>query len=468
MTAKKRLEWQNLLLILTVLPSCRSLQVSIPQEEYEVASGGDITLTCSFIPAKPDVNMLVLTWEAYPDVVEDPMEPVATYFLNNAVDIAPAYEGRAFMEVDVATQQSTLRLTKLTVQDSRHFQCSVKIPNDDEGTTASSTSLLVLVPPSKPLCRLQGTAEYWHNVTLTCTSQEGSPKPTYEWKSYSVENVPRQFPPKTTEKDGALSLFNISRETSGFYICVTTNRVGSDKCNFTLAVMPGSTDFGATAGIIGGVVAGFLLLGIIVFCCYKKRSKKPKNAEGSPKEIEFSDAPEARYRDEEYHGDKKQSEYKDAVPQNSHNTGTAGHTPEEDHHHGSDSGRYRSEPDQDSQRDQYHGGRERLDQNEYGGRRDRLDDHRDRPDRFDDQRNRYGGSRDRLEEQNEYRGSRDRLDDQRNRNSRDRLDDQRDHYRDSRDRLEERNDGRGSRDRLDDHRGRYGGSRDRLNDAYDR
>lgn len=60
-------------LFISVLPCCRSLQVSIPQQEYEVASGGDITLTCSFSPARPDFNVFVLTWEAYPDDVNDPM-----------------------------------------------------------------------------------------------------------------------------------------------------------------------------------------------------------------------------------------------------------------------------------------------------------------------------------------------------------------------------------------------------------
>ncbi|XP_077393886.1 cell surface A33 antigen-like [Festucalex cinctus] len=441
MTAKKQLQWQNFLLILTVLPTCMSLQVSIPQEEYEAASGADITLTCSFTPANPDYNMLLLTWEAYPDVADEPMITVASYFLNNAVDIAPKYEGRAFMEVDVATQQSTLRLTKLTVQDSRHFQCSVKIPNDDEGTTAASTSLLVLVPPSKPLCRLQGTAEYWHNVTLTCMSQEGSPKPTYKWKSYSVENIPRHFPPKTTEKDGTLSLFNISREMSGFYICESTNRVGSESCNFTLAVMPANMNFGATAGIIGGVVAGFLILGILICFCCKKRSQKNKNAKGSPKEIEFSDAPEAgtQYRDEES-VETKQSEYKDAIPQDSRKMAAAGLTPEEDHRHASDSARYVSEREQDSQRDQRRGSRDHLDRNDYRGSRDRLEEHRD---------------------------SRDRLDDQRGRYCHDRLDDQRHRYGGSREGLDDRYDDRGSRDRLDDQRGRYGGSRDRHNDVYD-
>lgn len=64
--------------------------------------------------------------------------------MNNPVDIAPAYEGRATLEVDLSRHVSTLTLTKVTVIDSRRFQCSVMIPNDDEGTTAASTSLLVL------------------------------------------------------------------------------------------------------------------------------------------------------------------------------------------------------------------------------------------------------------------------------------------------------------------------------------
>lgn len=144
---------------------------------------------------------------------------------------------------------------------------------------------LVPVTPSKPICSLEGEAEYWHDIRLTCKSEEGSPQPRYEWKSYSVENVPRPFPPKTTESmpvsihvllwsthlwgpageflssvwlegmahqlwvvepnfchyfadDGVLSLFNVSRETSGFYICTSTNRIGSNSYNFTLAVAP--------------------------------------------------------------------------------------------------------------------------------------------------------------------------------------------------------------------------------------
>lgn len=69
---------------------------------------------------------------------------VATFYLNSRVDIAPAYEGRAFLNVDMDQQVSTLQITKVKVEDTGRFQCSVLIPDDDEGTTRATTSILVL------------------------------------------------------------------------------------------------------------------------------------------------------------------------------------------------------------------------------------------------------------------------------------------------------------------------------------
>uniref|UniRef100_UPI003AAE58D7 V-set and immunoglobulin domain-containing protein 2-like n=1 Tax=Centroberyx gerrardi TaxID=166262 RepID=UPI003AAE58D7 len=458
-----------LFLLISALPCCRNMQVSIQEREYEVAKGDDIAMTCSFIPARPDFNVLILRWETLASS-QNPTKLVATYFLNGPVNIAPDYEGRASLSVDVAKKESILRLSRVTQQDNRTFQCSVIIPNDDEGNTAATTSLLVLERPSKPICTMQGSAEYWSDISLTCMSEEGSPKPTYAWQSYSIQNIPRQFPLKTTEKDGVLSLFNISRETSGFFICMSTNRLGSASCNFTLAVMPSTMNIGATAGIIGGILAGILCLGVVIYCCCRKKNQKDKYAEGSPGEVEFHDraSPEAG---EPYWDDKSnqtqprieqlnQSEEKGVPHQNNYSDdrGTDERKFEDDQH------------SYDSRKEGYDGKGNNVDNqhhvddqhDRYGGSRDRLDDQRDRyrgsRDRLDDQRERYGGSRDRLDDQRErYGGSRDRLDDQRERygGSRDRLDDQRDRY-------------GGSRDRLDDQRDRYGGSRDRLDDQSDR
>uniref|UniRef100_A0A3P8SD80 Ig-like domain-containing protein n=1 Tax=Amphiprion percula TaxID=161767 RepID=A0A3P8SD80_AMPPE len=488
MTTEGQLWWRKLFLILTVLPCCRSLEVSIPESYYEVARGGDITLTCSFIPAVKDLSTMLLSWEASPEVAGEPLQAVASYFYSRPVNIAPAYEGRAFLEVDMNTRTSTLRLTKVTMQDSRSYQCSVNIYNDDEGTTAATTSLLVLVAPSKPICGIQGTAEYYQKITLTCKSEEGSPAPTYSWKTYSVQNMPRPFPPKTTEKDGALSLFNITRETSGFFVCTSENRIGSASCNLTLVVEPPSMSTASTIIIVAVVLAAVVVVGIIIFCCCcRKKGKQDEYAEGSPEEIEFHDKEEPevgtlKYRDDKSNSEKKQVdryEDKDVVPEISHSVAAAVQKLDDDQNsYISSKEKYdgrvndiESQRYQDDQHDRYHGSRDRLDdqRDRYGGSRDRLDDRQDRygdsdyrgsRDRLDDQRDRYGGSRDRLDDRyDNYRGSRDRLDDQRDRYgvSRDRLDDHSDRY-------------RSSRDNLNDHSDRYGGSRDPLdynNSRYD-
>lgn len=39
-------------------------------------------------------------------------------------------------------------------------------------------------------------------------------------------------------EDGILSLYNISKDTSGYYICTSSNKIRSAQCNITLAVMP--------------------------------------------------------------------------------------------------------------------------------------------------------------------------------------------------------------------------------------
>ncbi|XP_019945447.2 cell surface A33 antigen [Paralichthys olivaceus] len=472
MTTKKQVGWRKLFLILTVLPCCRSLEVSIPEREYMVASGSDVSLTCSFIPARTGYSTLVLSWEVDPENINDPMKSVATYFKNNPVDIAPAYEGRATLEVDLENHVSTLTLNKVTVKDSRRYQCSVLIPNDDEGTTTAATSLLVLVPPSPPVCSIHGKAEYWKDISLTCISEQGSPKPTYEWKSSSVENIPRVLPPRATQKDGVLSLFNISRETSGFFTCMSTNRVGTASCNITLAVTPGGMNMGSTAAIIGGVLAGLLVLGIVIFCYCRKKGKKEEYAEGAPGEVKFydRDAPEAgeQYLDDELSietKEHKQHEDMEAAPLNSYTVTVAHKFDDDQNSHSSgkerDGGKgsdINSKRYRDDQHDHYRGSRDRLD--------DKPNYHRGSRDGLDEQRDRSRGSRDRLDEQPpRSRGSRDRLDEQppRSRGSRDRLDEHPDHYRGSRDRLDdERDNYRGSRDRLDDQRDNYRGSRDRL------
>uniref|UniRef100_A0A3Q3EET7 Glycoprotein A33 n=1 Tax=Kryptolebias marmoratus TaxID=37003 RepID=A0A3Q3EET7_KRYMA len=342
-----------------VLPCCWSLQVSIPNKEHKVAKGKDVTIMCSFVPAVTVTDSFFLLWEAQPDVSGEPLP----------AEISPSYEGRASLEVDVNGGTSTLRLTKVTIKDSRHYQCSVRIFGDDEGTTAATTSVLVL-----------GERTQTFGQDLCCCS-EGSPKPTYQWTTYSVDNTPRQFPPKTTQKDGVLALFNITKETSGFFVCISSNEIDSASCNFTLAVMPGSMNLGSTAGIIGGVLAGLVVLGIIIFCCCRRKNKD-KHPEDEEKQV-------SKYED------------KDVLPQNKFRLPGMGQRLDDDQH-------------------SYNSGRDRHEE-----KGSDVDSQRYR----EDQQDRYRGSRDRLDDQRDRYGSHDRLDDQRDRyGSRDRLDDRQDRY----------------------------------------
>uniref|UniRef100_H2MBK1 Ig-like domain-containing protein n=1 Tax=Oryzias latipes TaxID=8090 RepID=H2MBK1_ORYLA len=386
---------------------CWGLDVSIPKQEYTVKKGEDVELICNFKPAVAIANNFLLTWDAYPDVTGAPLSDRLKVFKRVPVDIAPNYEGRASLEVNVERKTSTLRLTGVTMKDSRHYQCSVKISGDDEGTTAASTSVLVLEPPSPPICRIQGKVEYYHDINLTCMSEEGSPKPVYTWTTFSVENIPRQFPPKTTQKDGVLSLYNISRETSGYFICTSKNSIAVASCNVTLAVVPGMND---KTGEIGQ------MLDVDQFS-YKSSSVGVKDGKGS-------DFDSVRYQDD----------------QHNHYRGSREHLDDQRDHYG-------SRDRLDDRRENY-GSRDHLDNRQRYGSRDNLDD----------QRGRYGGSRDRLDDRTERYGSRDRLDDRSERHgSRDRLDDRSERY-GSRDRLDDRSERHGSRDRLDDHSDQYQGS----------
>ncbi|KAG7238794.1 hypothetical protein INR49_030338 [Caranx melampygus] len=218
----RQLGWQKLFVVLTVLPCCRSIEVSIPEKEYEVARGGEINLICSFIPAQAEVSTVVITWEAFSDNENDPLNAIATSFSGKPVDIAPAYEGRAFMDVNLIKHESTLRLTKVTMQDNRRYQCSVLIPGDSEGTQAAITSLLVL----------------------------------------------------------------------------------------------GGANEASLAVVVGGAVAGVLVLGILIFCCCRRNGKNDKYVEGAAGDVQYyeKDGPEFgdQFVDEKSNSEMKQSkQYED-------------------------------------------------------------------------------------------------------------------------------------------------------------
>ncbi|XP_076838726.1 cell surface A33 antigen-like isoform X2 [Brachyhypopomus gauderio] len=199
----------------------------------------------------------------------------------SSLDTSDEYKDRATLNYSILQGTANLVLNSVIPMDTRVYKCKVQIPGDTTGKQMDSTKLLVLMAPSIPKCAIQGKAEFYQNISLSCYSDEGTPTPTYKWTSFDNANKPRPNPPKSTDVNGVLSLYNISTDNSGYFICTSTNKIRSNSCNLTLTVTAPSMNVASTAGIIGGVVAVLLILLFVVYCydCRRKQQKQEKHEE---------------------------------------------------------------------------------------------------------------------------------------------------------------------------------------------
>ncbi|NXU94673.1 GPA33 protein, partial [Xiphorhynchus elegans] len=126
----------------------------------------------------------------------------------------------------------SITIKEVTMEDNGMYVCSIRLRNNIP-RQSMVMSLIVLVAPSKPDCRILETPQYGHAIKLTCISQEGSPKPIYTWKSFNIQNDPHAL-----ENREGMGNSKISMDNSGFYVCTSTNVVGSEFCNMTVSTVP--------------------------------------------------------------------------------------------------------------------------------------------------------------------------------------------------------------------------------------
>ncbi|XP_069492069.1 cell surface A33 antigen [Ambystoma mexicanum] len=250
------------LVLLAVLDAALAIKVTANPKVIQVARGKNATLPCKYETTAASKSGGIATWKRFLDQAE-----LISRFFNQETTVGETYTDRVAFTGDPDGDDLSVFISQVKMGDNGTYQCEVIIPRDRQGTPLDKVDLLVLVAPSKPKQSIAGTVEYGQVITLTCFSEEGSPIPTYTWQSYSVENQLRPLPPTAVVDKGDLTLKNISADTSGFYFATVSNTVGKEFCNITVAVMPPSMNIGFYAGIIGGSVAGILLIGIIAYCC---------------------------------------------------------------------------------------------------------------------------------------------------------------------------------------------------------
>uniref|UniRef100_A0A8C2SWL3 Glycoprotein A33 n=1 Tax=Coturnix japonica TaxID=93934 RepID=A0A8C2SWL3_COTJA len=238
-----------------VLVTSYALTVETPIKNVEVARGKNATLHCNF----------------HTSISTHPGDFVVWKKIISAVNqvYGKGYENRIQFTGDVNSGDISITIQEVTMEDNGTYVCSVRL-REDPPRQSALTSLFVLIAPSKPECKIVGTAEYGQNINLTCFSHEGSPKPTYTWQSFNVQNEPRSL---DRPLSGQITLKNISADTSGFYICTSTNSVGKEFCNMTVSVVPPSMNIALYAGIAGGVLAAVIVIGILAYCCCCRENK---------------------------------------------------------------------------------------------------------------------------------------------------------------------------------------------------
>ncbi|XP_066476999.1 coxsackievirus and adenovirus receptor isoform X2 [Tiliqua scincoides] len=265
-----RLLWLLPLLGSVLLSSDPSECVMISPTDQTIvtkAQGEKVTLICKFTLASEDVGQLDIEWVM---VQPDSEQTVILYNTGKTYDTYHMSGRVGFVDPAPSLGDGTIEILNLKPTDTGTYQCKVKkLP----GIDTHRVQLTVLEKPSRTKCYIQGSQEIGTDVTLKCTSQEGSPVITYNWiKTTDTDQLP---PTSVLNTDtGDLLMKNASQIYSGSYKCVSSNRVGTDECSVVLNITPPMNRAGTIAGAIIGTLLGLSLLAFFIFCCCKKQREK--------------------------------------------------------------------------------------------------------------------------------------------------------------------------------------------------
>uniref|UniRef100_A0A8C6XZF6 Junctional adhesion molecule 2 n=1 Tax=Naja naja TaxID=35670 RepID=A0A8C6XZF6_NAJNA len=131
---------------------------------------------------------------------------------------------------------SSIHLKNATRKDSGKYRCEISAPTEQgQGTGEVEISLLILVPPSAPVCEVPISALSGTVVEMRCKESEGVPASKYRWYRNGAslpENTffwrfKKEKISYTLNTTTGTLLFNpVSKNDTGEYYCEAYNRVG--------------------------------------------------------------------------------------------------------------------------------------------------------------------------------------------------------------------------------------------------
>ncbi|XP_072203692.1 coxsackievirus and adenovirus receptor isoform X1 [Excalfactoria chinensis] len=251
----------------------RSLTITSAESAFEKAQGERVTLPCTFVLSEEDVGTLDIEWVLIPADIQKKEETIILYSGDLIFNhYYPALAGRLqFTSSDPKSGDGSVDILNLKSADTGTYQCKVK---KAPGVESQKIQLKVLVKPASTKCSIEGSQEIGKDIVLKCASQEGTPLLYYDWRRVVTGTQGLPATSVLNKNTGELILKNASKDYSGTYSCVASNRVGTDECSVQLNVTPPINTAGVIAGAIVGTLLGLALLGCLVFCCCKKHREK--------------------------------------------------------------------------------------------------------------------------------------------------------------------------------------------------
>ncbi|XP_052523022.1 coxsackievirus and adenovirus receptor isoform X4 [Tympanuchus pallidicinctus] len=261
------------LVLLAVAGLTRSLSITSAESAFEKAQGERVTLPCTFVLSDEDVGTLDIEWVLIPADIQKKEETIILYSGDRIYNhYYPALSGRLqFTSSDPKSGDGSVDILNLKSADTGTYQCKVK---KAPGVESQKIQLNVLVKPASTKCSIEGSQEIGKDITLKCASQEGTPLLYYDWRRVVTGTQGLPATSVLNKNTGELLLKNASKDYSGTYSCVASNRVGTDECSVELNVTPPINTAGVIAGAILGTLLGLALLAFLVFCCCKKHREK--------------------------------------------------------------------------------------------------------------------------------------------------------------------------------------------------
>ncbi|XP_063167061.1 V-set and immunoglobulin domain-containing protein 2 [Candoia aspera] len=291
------------------------VEVTVPRDPVMQQKGANVEIPCHY---KTSVGKgFVLEWRFATGSTSPDAGTQILYFSNNML-YKPGVQAErlSLLHAPPTLGDASIRLNNLRASDAGTYVCEVNNPPDFSGTGSGLVSLIVLMPPSTPVCKGTTSAAIGSDVTFSCNSSEGVPPPIYSWtKLDSKQPLPPSNMVQNQEK-GTLILTNLTLQFSGTYICTASNEFGHHSCQISLHVS-GIGKAGAVAGaLIGAILALFLLGAIVLYILHyrkNKMAKKKPQSEYSGNEIREDDTAPGIFKPLERRNSKSESQHLENV-----------------------------------------------------------------------------------------------------------------------------------------------------------